>query len=299
MEYNAKIKLHDTSLGTNIPSNRSTFWNYDIDINFILNKNKEDIQELINQINSKENEIVQTELAYKTNSIYNPNYQPIFLRNLDTEEKSQLTEIINDKIKNIKFAISRSQISKCENESIRKIYHFSSPKDNSKEPALLFDKHKKNKFFSHNKTKKNKIKQFSLTAQDFGNKNVNNNRNFDNNQMIQKLNTMNNTKDNFNNKLTLKDNKFMNISKSQKKLNIEANNYNPIKTSTIGPGNKNWIKRYHDQRIRKCLCQFEEKLNELARPFALLYHNKKIKKNALPKINYNIFTSYNNEKKNS
>ena len=54
-----------------------------------------------------------------------------------------------------------------------------------------------------------------------------------------------------------------------------------------------WHRKYNDQRIQRCLSLFEEKLNELARPFALLYHNKKIKKNALPKINYNIFTSYN------
>ena len=295
LEYNAKIKLHDTSIGINIPSNRSTFWNYDIDINFILNKNKEDIQELINKIYEKENEVVLTEIAYKTNSIYNPDYQPIFLKNLDSEEKSQLTEIINYKIKNIKFAISRSQISKCENESIKKIYHFSSPKDNSKKPTLLFDKNNRTKYFSNNKNTKNQ--KFSLTAQGFGNKNVQNKRNSDKNQILPKMNTMRNTKNNFNKNLTLKDNKYntMNISKSQQKFNIEINNYNPIKT-TIGTNNKKRNKKYHDQRIQKCLFQFEEKLNELARPFALLYHNKKIKKNALPKINYNIFTNYNFEK---
>ena len=302
LEYNAKVKLHDTSIGTNIPSNRSTLWNYDIDINFILNKNKEDIQELIDKIKTKENEIVQTEIAYKNNSIYNPNYQPIFLKNLDVEEKKELADIINDKIKNIKFAISRSQISKCENESIKKIYQFSSPKNSLSKKEIISDNNNskitnnpKKKFISHNKN--NMSIKFSLTSQGFGKKNIYNNRNLDKEEMIGKMNTMGYTKDNFNNKLNLQENKnnAINNSKSQK-YKIDNNYFNPIKT-TLGNDNKKWGKRYHDQRIQKCLSQFEEKLNELARPFALLYHNKKIKKNTFPKINYNIFTNYNNNEK--
>ena len=299
LEYNAKIKLHDTSIGINIPSNRSTFWNYDIDIDFILNKNKEDIQELIYKIKSKENEIVQTEIAYKNNSIFNQNYQPIFLKNLDDDEKKELTNIINDKIKNIKFAISRSQISKCENESIKTIYQFSSPKNNSSKKTIFSDNsisritnNSKKKFLSHNKN--NISPKFSLTSQGFGKKNTFKNRNLSKEEMIGKMNTLGNTKDNFNNKLSLQENKLnvINNSKSQK-YKLEKNDFNPIKTTT-GNDNKKWRKRFYDQRIQKCLSQFEEKLNELARPFALLYHNKKIKKNALPKINYNIFTNYNN-----
>ena len=316
LKYNAKVKLHDTSIGTNIPSNRSNLWNYDIDINFILNKNKEDIQELIDKIKLKENEIVQTEIAYKTNSIYNPNYQPIFLKNLDDDEKKELTDIINDKIKNIKFAVSRSQISKCENESIKKIYQFSSPKNDSSKKPLILDETNKKKFISHNKNKNksNTNPKFSLTAQGFGKRNIYINRNSNKNQLPKKMNTMGNTIDNFNNKLILMENNFNSTDNNFKKFNNggnntfnstdnkfkkfkngDNNNFNPIKT-TIGNENKKWRKKYHDQRIQKCLSQFEEKLNELARPFALLYHNKKIKKNALPKINYNIFTNYNNEK---
>ena len=293
LEYNAKVKLHDTSIGTNIPNNRSTLWNYNIDINFILNKNKEDIQELINKINLKENEIVLTELAYKTNSIYNPNYQPIFLKNLDNDEKSELNNIINEKIKNIKFAISRSQISKCENESIKTIYHFSSPTNNQPKQNLIFNSINKKKYFSHNKNKNNV--KFSLTAQGFGKK-KNNNRNLDKDKAQLNIIT-NNTEENFNNnKLSLKENKLNSIinSKSQKfKLgNDQINNYNPLKT-TIGNDKKKIYKKYHDQRIQKCLSQFEERLNELAIPFSLLYRNKKIKKSSLPKINYNIFANHN------
>ena len=290
LEYNAKVKLHDSSIGTNIPSYRSTLWNYNIDINFILNKNKEDIQELIDKINSKEKEIVETELAYKNISIYNPNYQPIFLKNLDNEEKSELTDIINDKIKNIKFAISRSQISKCENESIKKIYHFSSPKNNIQKQDLFSEHNKKVKYISQNKNNS----KFSTTVSGFGKRNsITNNRNSNNEQLLEKMKTMGNTENNFNNKLSLRESKYSSINNSKSQnYKFEENNINPIKT-TLGNENMKWHRKYNDQRIQRCLSLFEEKLNELARPFALLYHNKKIKKNALPKINYNIFTSYN------
>ena len=105
---------------------------------------------------------------------------------------------------------------------------------------------------------------------------------------------MRNTENNFNSKFSLKDKKCLSINNSKsQKFGLDTNyNDNPIRT-TIGNENKKWIKKYNDVRIQKCLSQFEEKMNELARPFALLYHNKKIKKNALPKINYNIFTNYN------
>ena len=309
LEYNAKLKLHDSSIGTNIPQYRSTFWNYNIDINFILNKNKEDIQELINKVNSKENEIVQTELAYKNSSIYNPNYQPIFLRNLDSEEKSVLTDIINDKIKNIKFAISRSQISKCENESIKKIYHFSTPSNNTS-TQTGFEEINKNKSQNSNtknqsqnqnqnqsqnqNQNQNQNEKFSLTGEGFGKKNIFKNRNANNNNYVL---TMRNTESNFKSKYSLKDKRFnsFNNSKSQK-FKIEGNNNMIPMRTTMGNENKKWIKKYNDVRIQKCLNQFEEKLNELARPFALLYNNKKIKKNALPKINYSIFTNYNIDK---
>ena len=286
LEYNAKVKLHDTSLGTNIPSNRSTLWNYDIDINFILNKNKEDIQELIDQINTKENEIVQTELAYKNISIYNPKYNPIFLRNLDDDEKSELTEIINDKIKNIKFAISRSQISKCENEAIKKIYHFTSPKDNEEREALTYDPVKR-KFVSQNKSKsKTNIKtKFSLTTNGFGKKTIYKKRSLDKEKILPKMKTMGNTGENFKSKLKTARNNF----------DINNIQINPMKT-TVGNENNKFHRKFNDHRIQRCLNQFEEKLTELARPFAMLYHNKKIKKNALPKINYNIFTGYNIDK---
>jgi hypothetical protein len=293
LEYNAKIKLHDTTMGANIPSYRSTLWNYNIDINYILNKKKEDIQELINKVDSKENEIVLTELAYKTNSIYNPNYNPIFLKHLDDEQKNELTDIINDKIKNIKFAISRSQISKCENESIKKIYHFSSPKaKNENKLSLIFDKYKKKRKIPDFKNRNNNyITKFSLTSRNFNKNKIINNRNLDKVEKFKNINTMPDNEDNSNKnlKLSLRESKATSINNTSKKRKTEEN-FNPIRTMN---NDRRW-KSFHDQRIQKCLSQFEKKINEVARPIALLCRNKKFKKNILPKLNNNnFFTEYN------
>ena len=260
LEYNAKLKLYNASLRTNLQPNRSTLWNYDIDIDFILNKKKEDIDELKNLVKIKEKEIIETEIAYQTSNIFNPDYQPIFIKNLDEQQKEDLTEIINEKIKNIKFAISRSQITKCENESLQNLYNyhlnFHSPKPK--------------------KDKKN------------GNVNLTNSSN--------KTKKMSTKKEKIKNKFALTSKEFKKHNKIIKSLNFKEkkeNNINPLKTMNATK-NHNWRKtKYNDQRIQRSLEQFREKLFELQKPFELLYNNRNIKKNILPKINQNIFTNCN------
>ena len=65
LEYNAKVKLYNLSLSENVPHNRSTLWNYDIDINFILNKKKEDINELISEVKKKKKKLLKLKLTMK------------------------------------------------------------------------------------------------------------------------------------------------------------------------------------------------------------------------------------------
>ena len=209
---------------------------------------------------------------------------------MDDEQKNELTDIINDKIKNIKFAISRSQISKCENESIKKIYHFSSPKaKNENKLSLLFDKYKKKRKMPDFKNRNNNFNtKFSLTSRCFNQNKIIKNRNSDKVAIFKNINTLGDTEDNSNNnlKLSLRESKATSINNTSKKRKTEEN-FNPIRTMN---NDKRW-KSFHDQRIQKCLSQFEEKINELARPFALLYRNKKFKKNILPKLNNNNFFS--------
>ena len=287
LEYNAKLKLYNTSLRTSVPPNRSTLWNYDIDINYILNKKKEDINEIINLVKVKEKEIIETEIAYKSYNIFNPEYQPIFLKNLDEQQKEDLTEIINEKIKNIKFAINKSQISKCENESSQSLYNynaFSPPEPSS--PKVK--KSSKNKNHSK-KIKKLKKKNLSKNSDDFNKKDIKD-------KYSLTVNEFNKTKNQ------------KKKSKKAKSIETRNNNYNtinninsqkikskfvsPMKTMTANE-NQKWHSKYTDKRIQKCLNQFNEKLFELQKPFELLYNNRNIKRNILPRINQNIFNSYN------
>ena len=290
LEYNAKLKLYNTSLRTTVPPHRSTLWNYDIDIDFILNKKKEDINELMNLVKTKEKEIIETENAYKTSNIFSPDYNPIFLKNLDEQQKEDLNDIINEKIKNIKFAISKSQISKYENESLQNLYNYnahiqpkpSSSKDKkSSENNNLSNKKKNNKkkYLSKNNNNitidpnNNTRNKFSLTTNEF---NKTNNKK----KKSKKNKSKGNTDDDYKN--------IKNIN-SQK---IKTKFISPMKTMTASM-NQKWYNKYSDKRIQKCLNQFNEKLFELQKPFELLYNNRNIKRNILPRINQNIFNSYN------
>ena len=291
LEYNAKLKLYNISARTNVPNNKSTLWNYDIDINFILNKKKEDINELINKVKIKEKEIIETEIAHKTSNIYNPDYQPIFIRNLDEQQKEDLTEIINEKIKNIKFAISKSQISKCENENMKNLYNYTPflPKPSKdKKTSLINISSKKNK-----KLKKKPLSEIKIDT-DVNNKAIKTKTKFSSTTedgFIQKNNKNKNSKRTTKSVENKEDTNYKTISSinSQK---MKSNFISPMKTMTA-TGNQKWYIKYNDQRIQKCLNQFTERLFELQKPFELLYNNRNIKKNILPKINQNIFTSYN------
>ena len=294
LEYNAKLKLYNTSLRTNIPQNKSTLWNYDIDINFILNKKKEDINELINQVKIKEKEIIETEIAHKTNNIYNPDYQPIFIKNLDEQEKEDLTEIINEKIKNIKFAISKSQISKCENENLKNLYNYNaflSPKI-SKEKKII----KTN--INNSVIKIKKIKKKNITKIQIDNENSNKNKNVNtqfskttNNGFVKKSNKNKNSERTTKSVENKEDTNYRTISSINSKK-IKSNFISPMKTMTATE-NQKWHIKYNDRRIQRCLNQFSEKLFELQKPFELLYNNKNIRRNILPKINQNIFLNFN------
>ena len=254
LEYNAKVKLYNLSLSENVPHNRSTLWNYDIDINFILNKKKEDINELISEVKKKEKEIIETEINHENYDILSPDYNPIFIKNLDEEQKKDLIEIINEKIKNIKLAISRSCISKYENECMRKLSNYNVLNKSPEKKKLNINEKTKS-------TNKKSKKKFNFTMNEF-------NQTKGSKNSSKRNNSIESTKSTF---------------------------MNPLKTMSNFE-NKKYKRQYNDIRIEKCLNQFETKLFELQKPFELLYNNKNIKRNILPKINQNIFTNFNKDK---
>ena len=210
---------------------------------------------------------------------------------MDEQQKEDLTEIINEKIKNIKFAISKSQISKCENENMKNLYNYTPflPKPSKdKKTSLINISSKKNK-----KLKKKPLSEIKIDT-DVNNKAIKTKTKFSSTTddgFIQKNNKNKNSKRTTKSVENKEDTNYKTISSinSQK---MKSNFISPMKTMTA-TGNQKWYIKYNDQRIQKCLNQFTERLFELQKPFELLYNNRNIKKNILPKINQNIFTSYN------
>ena len=120
-EYNARQKLNKFIKNTDILPFKSTNWNYDLDINHFLKKQNEEFEILLNNVNKKEKEIIQTEKLFLKNSIFSKGYKPLFIKNLSEEEKKEFNQILEDKIKNIKYSIRKKNILNCQNDSIRNI----------------------------------------------------------------------------------------------------------------------------------------------------------------------------------
>ena len=120
-EYNAHLKLKKFTQNINILPYKSTNWNYNIDVDHYVNEKNEEFNHLLNNVNKKEKEIIQAEKKFLTNSIFSKDYKPIFLRNLDDEEKKTFNEILEEKIRTIRFSIRKKNILNCKNESIKDI----------------------------------------------------------------------------------------------------------------------------------------------------------------------------------
>ena len=274
VDYNAKTKLRNISMNSKIPSHRSTSWNYDMDLNYILSRNKENINDLITISKKNEDIIKKTELAYKKNSIYSNSYKPLFLKNLSDKDKEELSTLISNKIQNIKFVISRSQIAQIEQDNVKKlesnikknVYSSNSRKRSKNYFSMYSEKNKNKKFFSPDKEKSNlkmKLKTNFNSTNYFTKRNINK---FKENTLNKNLRTIN-----------YKDEGFKNI--SEKKLELVESN------------NNNLYKYCNDQRIKKCMNQFKEELYELSKPIKNLMNSKSMKGKILPKLAKNFLNT--------
>ena len=118
MEFNAKIQLMSLSRVLKLSDDKSNNWNFNVNINHILKKNEEEIENLIKLVNKKEEETNKAEKLHQELSIFDPKYKPAFIENLDRNEKNVLKNQINTKIININFAMSKSETLRKEAETI-------------------------------------------------------------------------------------------------------------------------------------------------------------------------------------
>ena len=266
-EYNAKKLLMNLSKGLNIPENKSNNWNYDVNIKLLLRKNEEETKNLIEIINSKEEETSKAEKQQQELSLFNERYSPVFIDNLQREEKYELKNQINMKIRNINLAISKSLTLKRESEVIEKFIN------NKKYGKSLPDKENKilkpiklNKFSEINSPITEKGKSFSLINKD--KTTANTSKNLVSSLNMNKLNFHETAK---NTKISI-----------YKKFKFNRPNY--LKNSSSQPDilNRN-NSDFNDKRFFICKNEFDTKFKELTNPIENLLRKNK-KSNFLPKI---------------
>ena len=268
-EYNARLKLKKYTNNIDILPYKSTKWNYNIDINDYLNKKNEEFNDLLKNVNKKEKEVIQTEKLFLTNSIFSKSYEPLFIKNLSNEEKQTFNEILEDKIKNIKYAIRKKNILNCQNESIKNIEKNNNIKIFSTIMSTKASKKKlRLKKLKTNKTNlfrnKNKMEQLVLNGLE---------KNSENESKTTKS-SLYKSKKTFS-CFNLLSKEFEN----KKDIAIENNNLNNEKSNLdINNRNKNNKKyKFSDHRFEESLNTFEQKYNELYAPFGYLINNENIK----------------------
>jgi hypothetical protein len=294
-EYNAKIQLLSTSKGQKISSHKSNPWNYDVNVQLLLEKNEKEVKELINIVNQKESETNQAEKQHQQLSIFHNNYNPVFIDNLDRDEKYELKNQINAKIRNINLAISKSIMLQKEMEVIekfRKIHKNRGIDEDDENNKKNLPKIKKRKVVSRYKDIYNsrypKISYSQVNILNLNDNNkINSTINYDNNKFApitsKKLQMpASNEKSNINSVNNAKK-KIINFEKKNK---LQRNSIHSIHraSSYIDLYNNNKNLPFADKRFKICKNTFEEKFKELTVPFEILFRNNNRNTNKLPKI---------------
>ena len=259
LEYNAKMKLLSQIMGQKINSDKSSPWNYDVDFELILRKEKEEFRKLYIKINEKEKEVKNAENNFQHISIINSNYNPSYLNKLKNKDKLKFSDFIKEKLRIINLSNNkRKMIINEENEIIKYI-----------------EKHKYPYNSSPLQKSKSTNKKEIIKINEINNKNEKRNETLDH-----KNKNENNIK-----AIPLDLKSFNTIDKNNaKKRRIFCNK----SLNTMIPD----YDKFHDLRFLECKNQFDEKFNEISNPLKLIMkkYPKKIK---LPKISQNFLGNNN------
>ena len=291
-EYNAKIKLLSSSKGQKLPPHKSNPWNYDVNVKLLLEKQENEVQKLIHVVNKKESETNKAEKQHQELSIFNNNYSPAFLDNLDRDEKYELKNQINQKIRNINLAISKSIMLQKEMEVIEKFRNRQKNRGFEEEEENDKNNKKQKKTFLKPITNisktldKNKNISFSRYSNNSQSNIAHLNENNTNNKNISAIDIEKSNKNTTNSvnsisSLNIPKNKAINLRKI-KQYNLGIANQRSSSYVDIYRNNNNAIP-LADKRFRICKNQFDEKFRELTGPFEYLLRNNR-KGNILPKI---------------
>ena len=269
--YNAKKKLLSQIKGQKILKDKSSLWNYDINLEYVIRKEKEEQRKLYKKISTKQKDIKISEKNFQHFSLTNKNYTPTFLTHLKTEGKNHINNIIKEKLRVIDLSDVKKNIVKNEEEEIDKyIQKHKFPNQNKKRLSL-------SKTEMENKENKKIIFQLRL------NEELNKLKEKNKNKILNKrlyLKGINKTEE----KLVF--NTIGNSSKSNQNIfNIKNKkaSLSTTKSSKLMPFPQ---REFNDMRFVYCKNEFDEKLNEMINPIKLIIEkNPKIFR--LPKFNSN------------
>ena len=268
--YNAKLKLLSQIKGQKVPMDKSSPWNYQINLGYIIRKEKEEQRKLYNQIIPKEKDIKNSENNFQHLSLINENYIPAFLTNLKTEGKLQFNKYIKDKLRVIDLSSVKKDILQAEKDELNKYIEKRKFPNKNKKILTLIDTEKEQKEMNKKKFKLKLIEELNILKEK-NNEKILNKRKFNKgiNKTEEKLvfNTLDNSPRNcFSNRFNIKEKKLY-INRSSKLIPFPKSDFN-------------------DVRFLQCKNEFDEKINEMANPLKLICEkNPKLFK--LPKLNTN------------
>ena len=266
--YTVKEKLRIPKYGKEIPVDKSTLWNYEIDIEHLKKVNDENISMLSRKIGKKEKEINVTENNFQQYSINTKNYLPKYIKDLDQNEKDKIKEYISHKINDVNLAFNKREKVKQEIKNISKI-------DKKSKFNVSINNVDNNLFINKNKNDGN----FFLTPlKPIKSKSVTNKKKEGDNRLplIEEIthNNLNTEKNDTKDKRDKSDKKI-NPNKSFKKL---SNNikivHSPNKYNFIGNIFKN-VSVTKDDKFNEFKNQFDEKINEIMGPIEFIKLRKK------------------------
>ena len=119
LEYNAKMKLISQINEQNVLPSKSSPWNYEADLEYIIKKDKEVFKQLYAKIKGKEKEIKEAEKNFQHISITSSNYTPIYLNKLKNNEKIKFSEYIKEKLRIINLSEAKRKLMKADKKEIQ------------------------------------------------------------------------------------------------------------------------------------------------------------------------------------
>jgi hypothetical protein len=264
-EFNAQERLYILTKNCKLPKNRSTSWNYLPDLDLILQKEKENLHKKMERIKTieKNNQIFN---SYEP--IYNEKYQPEFVKNIDEHKIKEFGELLNNKIRKVKLAISKIKVDSIRYKSYEKEKKRRDNINYKNEIKLIYGKKSKIKKFNSPKLKqynKERAIIFGIDKKKFNNSD----EKFDN------------YKENFNRNIielenTMEKKLYKNFSYNSNNNNEKFNSFNYIDSYGINKIKKYLLPSINNNSLFKNDCSYikNNKLNEV-----IFNKKERIKKN--------------------